>query len=75
MWILRKIIHPMGEIDAMEFLINKLAMTKTNDDFRDDEALITRSLPENATFYVAFCFAIHLSVMSYKLVIGICATE
>ena len=28
MWILRKIIHPMGEIDAMEFLINKLAMTK-----------------------------------------------
>jgi transcription termination factor Rho len=35
MWILRKIIHPMGEIDAMEFLINKLAMTKTNDDFFD----------------------------------------
>ena len=33
MWILRKIIHPMGEIDAMEFLINKLAMTKPNDDF------------------------------------------
>ena len=27
MWILRKIIHPMV-IDAMEFLINKLAMTK-----------------------------------------------
>lgn len=35
MWILRKIIHPMGEIDAMEFLINKLAMTKTNDEFFD----------------------------------------
>lgn len=33
MWILRKIIHPMGEIDAMEFLIDKLAMTKTNDEF------------------------------------------
>ncbi|WP_017223657.1 transcription termination factor Rho [Moritella dasanensis] len=33
MWILRKIIHPMGEIDAMEFLIDKLAMTKTNDQF------------------------------------------
>ncbi len=30
-----QIIHPMGEIDAMEFLINKLAMTKTNDDFFD----------------------------------------
>ena len=35
MWILRKIIHPMGEIDAMEFLINKLAMTKTNEEFFD----------------------------------------
>ena len=33
MWILRKIVHPMGEIDAMEFLIDKLAMTKTNDEF------------------------------------------
>ncbi len=33
MWILRRIIHPMNEIDAMEFLIKKLSMTKTNDDF------------------------------------------
>jgi transcription termination factor Rho len=33
MWILRKIIHPMGEIEAMEFLIDKLSMTKTNDEF------------------------------------------
>lgn len=33
MWILRKIVHPMDEIDAMEFLIDKLAMTKTNDEF------------------------------------------
>ncbi|MCR3755265.1 MAG: transcription termination factor Rho [Candidatus Westeberhardia cardiocondylae] len=33
MWILRKIIHPMNEIDAMEFLMNKLSMTKTNDEF------------------------------------------
>ncbi|WWO95362.1 MAG: transcription termination factor Rho [Candidatus Dasytiphilus stammeri] len=33
MWILRKILHPMNEIDAMEFLINKLSMTKTNDEF------------------------------------------
>ncbi|QCI27380.1 transcription termination factor Rho [Buchnera aphidicola] len=33
MWILRKIIHPMREIDAMEFLINKLSMTKTNYEF------------------------------------------
>ena len=35
MWILRKIIHPMGEIDAMEFLIDKLSMTKSNDEFFD----------------------------------------
>ncbi len=35
MWILRKIVHPMAEIDAMEFLIDKLAMTKTNDEFFD----------------------------------------
>ncbi len=33
MWILRKILHPMQEIEAMEFLIDKLAMTKTNDEF------------------------------------------
>ena len=35
MWILRKIIHPMGEIEAMEYLIDKLSMTKTNDEFFD----------------------------------------
>ncbi|GHE95567.1 transcription termination factor Rho [Thalassotalea profundi] len=35
MWILRKIVHDMGEIDAMEFMIDKLAMTKTNDEFFD----------------------------------------
>ena len=33
MWILRKIIHPMSEIDGMEFLINKLSMTKKNSEF------------------------------------------
>ena len=35
MWILRKIVHPMSETDAMEFLIDKLAMTKTNNEFFD----------------------------------------
>ena len=35
LWILRIIMHRMCEIDALEFLINKLAMTKTNDDFFD----------------------------------------
>ncbi len=33
MWILRKILHPMQETEAIEFLIDKLAMTKTNDEF------------------------------------------
>ena len=33
MWILRKFLHPMGEIEAMEFLIDKLSMSKTNDEF------------------------------------------
>ena len=35
MWILRKVVHEMAEIDAMEFMIDKLAMTKTNDEFFD----------------------------------------
>ncbi|KKO44549.1 transcription termination factor Rho [Arsukibacterium ikkense] len=35
MWILRKILHPMDEGDCMEFLIDKLSMTKTNDEFFD----------------------------------------
>lgn len=33
MWILRKIVHEMSEIDAIEFMIGKLSMTKTNDEF------------------------------------------
>jgi transcription termination factor Rho len=33
MWILRKFVHPMGEIEAMEFLIDKLSMSKTNEEF------------------------------------------
>ncbi len=33
MWILRRIINPMGTIEAMEFLIDKLKYAKTNDDF------------------------------------------
>lgn len=33
MWILRKILNPMDEVDAMEFLINKLMMAKTNEEF------------------------------------------
>ncbi|MBU0501248.1 MAG: transcription termination factor Rho [Gammaproteobacteria bacterium] len=35
MWILRKILHPMDELAAMEFLYDKLKITKTNNDFFD----------------------------------------
>jgi len=35
MWILRKIVHEMGEIDAIEFMIDRLAMSKTNNEFFD----------------------------------------
>ncbi len=35
MWMLRRVLMPMGVTDAMEFLIEKLKATKTNDDFFD----------------------------------------
>lgn len=35
MWILRKILHPMDELAANEFLVDRLKLTKTNDDFFD----------------------------------------
>jgi transcription termination factor Rho len=32
-WILRKLLHPMEELQAMEFLLERLKNTKTNADF------------------------------------------
>ncbi|RZU38263.1 transcription termination factor Rho [Fluviicoccus keumensis] len=32
-WILRKILHPMDEIAAIEFLLDRMKDTKTNDEF------------------------------------------
>lgn len=32
-WILRKLLHPMDEIAAMEFLLEKMKNTKANDEF------------------------------------------
>ena len=32
-WILRRILAPMGAVDAIEFLLNKLRSSKTNSDF------------------------------------------
>ncbi len=33
MWVLRRILMPMGVVDAMEFLLDKLKHSKTNADF------------------------------------------
>jgi transcription termination factor Rho len=32
-YVLRRILAPMGTIDAIEFLLDKLRQTKTNEDF------------------------------------------
>ena len=34
-WILRKLLYPMDEIEATEFLLDKLKSTKNNDEFFD----------------------------------------
>lgn len=34
-WILRKFLYGMGEIEAMEFLLDKIRLTKNNNDFFD----------------------------------------
>jgi transcription termination factor Rho len=33
MWVLRRILNPMGTVDAVEFLIDKMKDSKNNDDF------------------------------------------
>lgn len=33
MWVLRKVLHPMDELAAIEFLIDHLKVTNTNEDF------------------------------------------
>ena len=33
MWILRKLLHPMDEAQAIEFMLDKLKATKTNEEF------------------------------------------
>ncbi len=32
-YVLRRIINPMGTLEAMEFVLDKLRLTKTNADF------------------------------------------
>jgi transcription termination factor Rho len=33
MWVLRRILNPMGTVDAIEFLLDKMKYSKTNEDF------------------------------------------
>ncbi|HXH03587.1 MAG TPA: transcription termination factor Rho [Candidatus Competibacteraceae bacterium] len=35
MWILRKLLHPMDELQAMEFMLERLKATRTNAEFFD----------------------------------------
>ncbi|RRD89198.1 transcription termination factor Rho [Conchiformibius steedae] len=35
MWLLRKVLHPMDDIEAAEFLLDKIRKTKNNDEFFD----------------------------------------
>ena len=35
MWILRKVLSPLGSVEAMEFLMDKIGGTKTNKEFLD----------------------------------------
>ncbi|MCK5550331.1 MAG: transcription termination factor Rho, partial [Hyphomicrobiaceae bacterium] len=34
-YVLRRILNPMGTMDAIEFLLDKLKSTKSNDEFFD----------------------------------------
>ena len=34
-WVLRKLLYPMDELEAMEFLLDKIKATKNNPDFFD----------------------------------------
>ena len=41
MWVLRRILMPMGVVDGMEFLLGKMKSTKNNDDFYDHDEPVT----------------------------------
>ncbi|MBQ46677.1 MAG: transcription termination factor Rho, partial [Zetaproteobacteria bacterium] len=35
MWILRKLLHPLNTIDAMDFILSKMERTESNEEFLD----------------------------------------
>ncbi len=32
-WILRQLLHPLNVVDSMEFMLDKVSRTETNDEF------------------------------------------
>ncbi|MDK4636724.1 transcription termination factor Rho [Kingella kingae] len=36
MWVLRRVLHPMDDVEAAEFLLDKIKKTKNNHDFFDE---------------------------------------
>ena len=44
MFVLRRILNPMGTTDAIEFLLGKLKQTKTNSEFFDFDEQLTAAL-------------------------------
>jgi transcription termination factor Rho len=34
-WVLRKLLYPMDDLEAAEFLVDKIRATKSNGDFFD----------------------------------------
>lgn len=44
MWVLRRVLLPMGTTDAMEFLLDKLKYSKTNGDFFDSMSQNTNDI-------------------------------
>ena len=46
MWVLRKVLHPMDELAAVEFLLNKMQDTKTNTQFFEAmKRVLDREMP------------------------------
>ena len=43
MYVLRRILNPMGTVDAIEFLLDKLRQTKTQRDFFEFDEHLSRS--------------------------------
>jgi transcription termination factor Rho len=46
MWVLRRILMQMGTVDSMEFLLDKMKDSKTNEDFFAEEARQFMGLPD-----------------------------